>query len=46
MARQWSVFARGDVDGDNKFSWFAVTGYAIGQEMTMATAIAAQDREE
>lgn len=45
-ARQWSVFARGDTDGDNKFSWFAMTGYAIGQEMTMATAIATQDQEE
>ena len=46
MARQWSVYARGDVDGDNKLSWFIMKGYTIGEDLTIASGIAIQDQEE
>jgi len=44
-SRQWTAYARGDVDGDGKFSWFILSGYALDQEVTFGT-MAIQDQEE
>lgn len=45
-SRQWTAYARGDVDGDGKYSWFILSGYALGQEVTIASGLAIQDQEE
>lgn len=46
LSRQFAISARGDVDGDNVLSWFILTGYAIGQDLTIAPAVGIVNQEE
>ncbi|AKT42569.1 type IV pilin protein [Chondromyces crocatus] len=46
LSRQFAISAKGDVDGDNKFSWFIITGYAMGHDLTISPGIGIQDAEE
>lgn len=44
--QQWSVYARGDLDGNGKIAWFIREGYLSGGMMVTASGIAIQDQEE
>lgn len=46
LSRQFAISARGDVDGDNKLSWFILRGYALGQDITISTAVGIVNQEE
>ncbi|EYF08154.1 type IV pilin protein [Chondromyces apiculatus] len=46
LSRQFAITAKGDVDGDNKFSWFVLTGYAMGVELTVRSGVGIKDAEE
>lgn len=46
LSRHFAISARGDVDGDNQLSWFILTGYAVGQDLTIASAVAIVNQEE
>lgn len=46
LSRQFAISARGDVDGDNKLSWFILRGYALGQDITISSAVGIVNQEE
>jgi type IV pilus assembly protein PilA len=45
-SQEWTAYARGDVDGDGVASWFALSGYVLGDDVTIGTAIAIVRQEE
>ena len=46
LSRQFAISARGDVDGDNMLSWFILRGYALGQDITISSAVGIVNQEE
>jgi type IV pilus assembly protein PilA len=44
--KQWSAYARGDLDGDDKLSWFVLNGYIAQGAIHIAPAVAMLDEEE
>jgi type IV pilus assembly protein PilA len=45
-SQEWTAYARGDVDGDGVASWFVLSGYVQGDDVTVGTAIAIVRQEE
>lgn len=45
-SQRWSAYARGDLDGDGKISWFFIEGYQRNGHMVTSTGITIQDQDE
>lgn len=46
LDHRWAAYARGDLDGDDRFAWFALEGYVKDGNVVFASGIGAQDPEE
>jgi type IV pilus assembly protein PilA len=46
LDHRWAAYARGDLDGDDRFAWFALEGYVKDGNVVFASGVGAQDPDE